>query len=117
MAFFKCKVSRTVFTDDLKTTRVKEDVYVEAKDEREAKTKAGHPKNWLRFTGTLADKSSFLLTVEECRRLAKEEEKALRPVDPGSGPTLSRQSPFGANTTTAGESERRPSSLGLSSPR
>jgi hypothetical protein len=93
MAFFKCKVSRTVFTDDLKTTRVKEDVYIEAEDEREAKTKAGHPKNWLKSAGTfgIADKSSsFLLTVEQCRPLAKEEEKAIRPI----GPTLSRQSPF-----------------------
>jgi hypothetical protein len=42
MPFFECSVSRTVFTDDLTTKRATENVYVEAKDEREAKQKAGH---------------------------------------------------------------------------
>jgi hypothetical protein len=75
MPFFECKVSRAVFRDDLKVTRVKENVYVEAKDEIEAKKKAAHPLNWLRSAVTFVkpDKSSFLLTVEECRRLANDE--------------------------------------------
>jgi hypothetical protein len=62
MPFFECSVSRTVFTDDLKTKRATENVYVEAKDEREAKAKAGHPRNWLRSEATFgkADKSIVL---------------------------------------------------------
>jgi hypothetical protein len=78
MPFFECKVSRAVFRDDLKVTRVKENVYVEARDEREARTKAAHPLNWLRSGVTFgkSDKSSFLLTVEECRRLANDEVRA-----------------------------------------
>jgi len=78
MPFFECKVSRTILTDDLKATRLKENVYVEAKDEIEAKKKAAHPLNWLRSAVTFgkADKSSFLLTVEECRRLANDELRA-----------------------------------------
>ena len=97
MPFFECSVSRTVFTDDLKTTRATENVYVEAKDEREARQKAMHPRNWLRSAATFgkADKSlSFLITVGECRRLANEEIKAIREVDPAFAPTLSRQSCF-----------------------
>jgi hypothetical protein len=96
MPFFECKVSRTVFTDDLKTTRATEIVHIEAKDERDAKTKAGHPRNWLKSAATFgtADKaSSFLITVGECRRLANEEVKALRAVDLAVAPTLSRRSP------------------------
>jgi hypothetical protein len=78
MPFFECKVARTVLTDDLQARRVKESVYVEAKDEMEAKKKAGHPLNWLRSGMTFgkSDKSSFLLTVEECRRLANDEIQA-----------------------------------------
>ena len=78
MPFFECKVSRAVFRDDLKVMRVKENVYVEARDEREARTKAAHPLNWLRSGVTFgkSDKSSFLLTVEECRRLANDEIRA-----------------------------------------
>jgi hypothetical protein len=93
--FFKCKVSRTVFTDDLKTTRVKEDVYVEAKDESDAKRKAANPANWVKSAGTFGktDKSSsFLLTVEECKRVAKEEVKDIRPGDPACAPTQSHRS-------------------------
>ncbi len=97
MPFFECSVSRTIFTDDLKTKRATENVYIEAKDEREAKMKAEHPKNWLKSSATFGkvDKSSsFLITVGECRRLANEEVKAIRSVDPAFAPTLSRQSPF-----------------------
>lgn len=39
MPCFECKVSRTVFTDDLKVNRATENVYIEAKDESEAKMK------------------------------------------------------------------------------
>jgi hypothetical protein len=94
MPFFECSVSRTIFTDDLKTNRATENVYVEAKDEREAKQKAVHPRNWLRSTATFgkADKSSsFLITVGECTRVANDQVKALRLLDAA----LSQQSPVG----------------------
>jgi hypothetical protein len=94
MPFFECKVSRTVFTDDLKAKRATETVYIEAKDEREAKQKAEHPKNWLRSAatfGTVDKSSSFLITVGECRRVADDKLKALTPVDPA---TRFHQSPF-----------------------
>jgi len=96
MPLFECKVSRTVFTDDLQTKRATENVYVEAKDEREAKDKAGHPRNWLRSAGTFGtgDKLSFLITVGECTRVADDKAKAFKVVDPAPAPTLSRQSPF-----------------------
>src|SRR5262249_5061058 len=97
MPFFKCNVSRSVFTNDLKATRIRQSVYVEARDEIDAKKKAGHPKNWLRSAMTCgkADKSSsFLVTVEECRRLADHEVKVLRLVDPAFAPSLFHQSPF-----------------------
>jgi hypothetical protein len=79
MPFFECKISRTVLTDDLRATRVKENVYVEAKDEIEARKKAAHPLNWLRSAPTFGKgrKSSFLLTVEECRRLANDEARRI----------------------------------------
>jgi hypothetical protein len=75
MPFFECRISRTVLTHDLRATRVKENVYVEAKDEIEARVKAAHPRNWLRSAVTCGKgrKSSFLFTVEECRRLANDE--------------------------------------------
>jgi hypothetical protein len=95
MPFFECNVSRAVITDDLRVTRVKETIYVEAKDEIDAKKKAGHPKNWLTSALTLrnADKSSsFLLTVDECRRLAHDEAKATRSTDPVFAPTLAQSS-------------------------
>jgi hypothetical protein len=90
MPMFECRVSRSVFTDDLKVTRLKENVYVEAKDETEAKKKALHPRNWLKSSATFgkSDRSSFLLTVEECRRLAHNELKAMRSADPVSVPTV-----------------------------
>ena len=95
MPFFECSVSRTIFTDDLKTTRATEKVYVEAKDERVAKQKALHPRNWLKSAATFgkADKaSSFLITVGECRRLANEEVKATSLVEAAVASALS-QSP------------------------
>jgi hypothetical protein len=77
MPFFECKVARAVLTDDVRVRRVKENVYIEATDETEAKKKALHPRNWLRSaTFGKADKSSFLVTVEECRRLANDEVRA-----------------------------------------
>jgi hypothetical protein len=81
MPFFECKVSRSVFNDDLKVTRATESVYVEAKDEIDAKKKAGHPMNWLKpgVTFGKSDKLSFLLTVDWCRRLTDDEAKAFRP--------------------------------------
>jgi len=97
MPFFECEVSRTVFTDDLKANRITETVYLEAKDEREAKRKAEHPRNWLRSGAAFgkADKaSSFLITVGECRRLADDKAKALRLVDPASAATQFQQSRF-----------------------
>ena len=96
MPFFQCSVSRTIFTDDLKTTRATENVYVEAKDEKEAKAKAGHPRNWLRSTATFGktDKSSFLITIGECTRVANDKAKALRLVEAAVASTLSQQSPF-----------------------
>jgi hypothetical protein len=91
MPIFECKVSRTVFTDDLKTTRATEIVYVEAKNESEAKVKAGHPQNWLRSTGTFVrNRSSFLITVGECTRVADEKAKTLTTCPP----TQSHQSPY-----------------------
>jgi hypothetical protein len=93
MPFFECTVSRVVITDDLKVARVKETVYVEAKDELDAKSKAGHPKSWLTSALTFrkADKSSsFLLTVDECRRLAHDEVRAMRPADLAFASTLTR---------------------------
>jgi hypothetical protein len=81
MPFFECSVSRTIFTDDLKTKRATENVFVEAKDEREAKQKAVHPRNWLKSAATIgrADKaSSFLITVGACTRVADNKVKALR---------------------------------------
>jgi hypothetical protein len=80
MPVFECKVSRSVFNDDLKVTRASQNVYVEAKDEIEAKKKAGHPANWLKSVGTLgkSDKLSFLLTVDWCRRLSDAEVKDFR---------------------------------------
>jgi hypothetical protein len=88
MPFFECKVSRTVFANDLQTRRATEIVYIEAKDERDAKDKAGHPRNWLKSAGLgKVDKSSsFLITVGECRRVADDEAKALRPFEPGFAP-------------------------------
>jgi hypothetical protein len=97
MPFFECKVSRTVFAHDLTVKRVTETVYLAAKDESEAKEKAGHPKNWLRSAGTLGKvdtSSSFLITVGECRRVADDDGKALRPVDPAFVPSLFHQSAF-----------------------
>ena len=97
MPFFECSVSRTIFTDDLKTNRATENVYVEAKDEREAKQKAVHPRNWLRSAATFGtDKSlSFLVTVGECTRVANDQVKALRLVDAAVASALSQQSPVG----------------------
>jgi hypothetical protein len=92
MPFFECQVSRTVFTDELTTKRVTENIYVEAKDERDAKMKAGHPRNWLRSEATVvkADKSSsFLITVAECSRLAHDKVKALRLVEASVASALS----------------------------
>ena len=97
MLVFECKVSRTIFTDDLKTTRFTEIVYVEAKDEREAKQKAVHPKNWLRSAATFGKANkplSFLVTVGECRRVADDKAKGLMPGDPAFAPSLFHQSPF-----------------------
>jgi hypothetical protein len=93
MPIFECKVSRAVLSDDLKVTRLKEHVYVEAKDEMETKKKAGHPRNWLKSTGTLgkSDRSSFLLTVDECRRVTHEEMKALKSSFSMAAPALSPQ--------------------------
>ena len=91
MPFFECKVSRTVLTDDLRVRRATENVYLEARDEREAKQKAKHPKYWLRSAVAVAktDKpSSFLLTVEACRAVADDEVKALKLIDPASAPAL-----------------------------
>lgn len=97
MPCFACTVSRTVFTDDLKVKRLTENVYIEAKDEGEAKQKAGHPRNWLRSAATLGKvdtSSSYLITVGECRRVAEDQGNALRPVDAAFAPTLLHQSPF-----------------------
>ena len=83
MPFFECKVSRSVFDHDLKVTWAKQNVYVEAKDEIEAKKKALHPRNWLKSSATFgkSDRSSFLLTVEECKQVAHDAAKALRSTD------------------------------------
>ena len=89
MPFFECKVSRTVFADDLQTKRATEIVYIEAKDESEAKEKARHPRNWLRSTATFGNvdkSSSFLISVGECTRVADDKVKALRPFEPGFAP-------------------------------
>ena len=95
MPFFECKVSRSVFNDDLKVMRARESVYVGAKDEIDAKRKAGHPMNWLQSAGTIgkSDKLSFLLTVDECRRLTDDEVKALRLADTAFSPTLFSRPP------------------------
>jgi hypothetical protein len=85
MSFFACKVSRTVFTDDLQTKRATEIVYIEAKNESDAKEKAGHPRNWSRSAATcgkVGKSSSFLIIVGECRRVADDEVNALRPFEP-----------------------------------
>jgi hypothetical protein len=97
MPFFECKVSRTVLADNLNVRRVTENVCVEAKNESEAKEKAGHPKNWLRSAATFGkvDKSSsFLITVGECRRVDDNKVKMLRPVEPELAPAQLCQSPF-----------------------
>jgi hypothetical protein len=97
MPFFECTVSRTIFTDELTTKRATENVYVEAKDEREAKQKAVHPRNWLTFDATFAkaDKSSsFLIAVGECSRVANDKVKALRLVEGCGHVCLSHQSPL-----------------------
>jgi hypothetical protein len=89
MPFFECKVSHTVCADDLQTKRATEIVYIEAKDGREAKAKAGHPRNWLRSAATFGkvDKlSSFLITVGECRRVDDDKARALRPFEPALAP-------------------------------
>ena len=80
MPLFECRVSRIVLADDLKVSLDKESVRVEAEDERDARKKAQHPANWLNATGLIRheDKSSVLLTVEECRRLADSEVQYLR---------------------------------------
>jgi hypothetical protein len=62
MPLFECKVSHTLFADDLQTKRVAEIVYVEQK--------AGYPRNWSRSAAICGNKSSsFLITVWECRRV------------------------------------------------
>jgi hypothetical protein len=91
MPFFECRVSRTVLTDDLRVGRATENVFIQARDETEAKQKAKHPKYWLRSAvavGKPEKSSSFLLTVEECRALADDEVKALRLIDPAFAPAL-----------------------------
>jgi hypothetical protein len=96
MPFFECSVSRTVFTDDLKTTRATENVYVEAKDEREARQKAMHPRNWSRSAATFGkgDKSSsFLITVGTCARVADKQVKALKLIEASVESALTHQSP------------------------
>jgi hypothetical protein len=93
MPVFECKVSHTVFADDLQTKRITEIVYIEAKDEREAKEKAGHPRNWPRSAGTLGNKSSsFLITVGDCKRVDDDKAKTLRAVDPAR--TQFHQTPY-----------------------
>ena len=93
MPFFECKVSHTVFADDLQTKRATEIVYIEAKNEREAKEKAGHPRNWLRSAGTFANKSSsFLITVGDCKRVDDDKAKTLSAVDPAR--TQFHQTPY-----------------------
>jgi hypothetical protein len=94
MPFFECSVSRTIFTDDLKTKRATEILYVEAKDEREAKMKAGHARSWLKSAATFgkADRSSsFLITVWACTRVADNKVKALKRVDASVASALSQQ--------------------------
>ena len=95
MPFFECKVSHTLFADDLNTRRVTDNVYVEAKDELEAKGKAVHPRNWLRSAGTFGinKSSSFLIAVGECSRVAKDEVKALRLVEAAVACALSHECP------------------------
>jgi hypothetical protein len=46
MPLFECKDSHTVLAEALQSKRITEIVYVEAKDERDAKDKAGHPRNF-----------------------------------------------------------------------
>jgi hypothetical protein len=96
MPIFECKVSRTVFAHDLQTKRATEIVYVEAKNDREAKDKAGHPRNWLRSAATFGKvdtSSSFLITVGECKRVEDDKVNALRLVEPAT-PAQFHQSPF-----------------------
>ena len=79
MQFFECTIARTVITDDLKVSRQRETVYVQAQDDKEASNKARHPANWLKSAGRIrTDESSFLLMVEDCRRLADDEVKVLK---------------------------------------
>jgi hypothetical protein len=96
MPFFECKVSRTVFTDDLQSKRLTDIVYVEAKDERDAKDKAGHPRYWLRCAGTFGkgDKLSLLITVGECRPVDDHKARALRTVEPACEPAQLHESPY-----------------------
>ena len=95
MPFFECKVSHTVCADNLQTKRVTEIVYVEAKNESEAKQKAGHPRNWSRSAATFGNKSSsFLITVGECRRVDDEKAKTLRAVNPPSVTTELHQTAY-----------------------
>jgi hypothetical protein len=103
MPFFECSVSRTIFTDELTTKRATENVYVEAKDEREAKQKAGHPRNWLASDAIFAkaDKSSsFLIAVGECSRVANDKVKALRLVEASVASALSHQRSLGDSRRT-----------------
>jgi hypothetical protein len=89
MPFFECRISRTVLTDDLRVKRATENVYIQAGDEREAKQKAKHPRNWLKsamMSGKVDKPSSFLLTVEDCRGLTDDEVHALRLIDPAFAP-------------------------------
>ena len=92
MPFFECKVSHTVLRDDLQTKRVTEIVYVEAKNEREAKDNAAHPRNWLRSAATFGKKSSSF--VGECRRVDGDKAKALKAVDPPSATPQFHQTPY-----------------------
>jgi hypothetical protein len=80
MPLFECRVSRIHFSDGLNVRLARESVRVEAENEREAMNKARHPANWLNTTGLIQqhDKSSVLLTVEKCRRLADGEVQYLR---------------------------------------
>jgi hypothetical protein len=83
MPFFECKISHTVCADDLTVKRLTESIYIEATNEKDAKEKAGHPRNWLRSAAIFGNKpSSFLITVGECRRLDDDETKALKAVNP-----------------------------------
>ena len=92
MPLFECKVSHTLFAADLQTKQVAEIVYVEAKNESEAKQKAGRLRNWSRSAATFGNKSSsFLITVWECRRVDAKEGKTLSLVAPA--PAQFRRTP------------------------